>query len=932
MPTSTQIIHPHCPIPSPIPTNTGLPMNLEPESIQPSDSLAPSSGEPDEVEEALQLLELDPTTVGSIPSLEETAAAIDSELEAAVRQSETPKNETPQPSSPLDELYAQLLEDNPSPPDKDRLDEPDGWLLDNCAPSSPTVFSISAKPSGLLEERSTTDPKPILSVDFDWVEAPTDTDTIAALTDLLPKMAVDTLATTDEIALQTWESLQVNPDAPITEEGYLQASPDEDLLSAEDEAEDLEEDLQLAPSTMQQLESDLHRLEDLEGENSTQPEDLEVEDEAVEIGASDAELDAIFPTFVLGETADDTVTHAQVDRGSNTEEATPHPPEIEDVPPPEEWYLGLDFGMTGISAVLLHRPTAALYPMYWWKSEPSHPPERLFRLPATAYVSLEDDTATIVAVGFAALDLQVADAALGDEETLGILLQGFKSCLNSGLSWTDDLGHPQPRLQWSGGQALPLERVQTAVQTLLATIAQSASVYDVTSEDPTLADGAIHPPQSDVPLLAGIAVGVNNVHSEAYRFNLREAILQAGLVRGPEQVAFLEESIAAVLSALPRNVSAHSADGNWQFSPEWGGTALTIEAGATATELVLVDLPANLDELTHDRFHRQSFPYGGRAIDQDIICQLLLREDWLQAEFTALQAPVLPQPGEPDLEKRIAFGQWLQSSALGQFLLEAAAEVKVQLQEQERLTLEWGDRSIPVLRRDLESRVLVAYVQRLNRELNRLLSRTGVAVEGINQALCTGGSASWTAIARWLRQKLPNATIAQDVYPNGQSTSCSRVAYGLAALPLYPNLLGTMSPHYGDYFLLRELLDTFPNCALSVQELLPLLERRGINVRVCQPRILEFLNGRLPLGLVPGVPDAQWLTPESRQHPFYQQLTAMPLFEIVGEIPGEPLRERTYRPNLEQIALLHQYLSRVTANTAQTLEEPEILSLGVGHA
>ncbi|MGB3559655.1 MAG: hypothetical protein WBA24_14040, partial [Geitlerinemataceae cyanobacterium] len=334
MPTSTQIIHPHCPIPSPIPTNTGLPMNLEPESIQPSDSLAPSSGEPDEVEEALQLLELDPTTVGSIPSLEETAAAIDSELEAAVRQSETPKNETPQPSSPLDELYAQLLEDNPSPPDKDRLDEPDGWLLDNCAPSSPTVFSISAKPSGLLEERSTTDPKPILSVDFDWVEAPTDTDTIAALTDLLPKMAVDTLATTDEIALQTWESLQVNPDAPITEEGYLQASPDEDLLSAEDEAEDLEEDLQLAPSTMQQLESDLHRLEDLEGENSTQPEDLEVEDEAVEIGASDAELDAIFPTFVLGETADDTVTHAEVDRGSNTEEATPQPPEIEDVPPP----------------------------------------------------------------------------------------------------------------------------------------------------------------------------------------------------------------------------------------------------------------------------------------------------------------------------------------------------------------------------------------------------------------------------------------------------------------------------------------------------------------------------------------------------------------------------------------------------------------------
>jgi hypothetical protein len=908
-------------------------MNLEPESTQPCDSLVPTPSQLDEVEEALHLLEPDPASVGAIPSPEETAAAIDLELEDAVRQSATPKDTPPQSDIPLDELYAQLLEDNPfpSPPQTENSNEPNWWDLDDFAPSSTRVSSIAATPAKPLVERPASAIKSIKPSDFDWVEAPTAADTIAALTDLLPQTQFDTQATTNEIARQTGDPLPATPDAPIHEEGYLQASPDEDLLPAQVVQLESEESLQIDPSTMQQLESDLHRLEEIEVEN-TLPidyiESIQVDDRL----PSDAELDAIFPAFTIDDTADETVTTTAVEEESRTDRAISHPPEIDELLPPEEWYLGLDFGMTGMSAVLLHRPTAALYPMYWWKSEPPHPPERLFRLPSTAYVSLEDDETAIVAVGFAALDLQVADIALGDEGISGMLLQGFKSCLNAGLSWTDDRGHPQPIVQGSGGQSLPLEQVKTAVQALFATIAQSASVYDQASEDPTFVDRAIHPAESDVPPLAGITLSISDTHSEAYRFNLREAILQAGLVQRPEQVAFLEESIAAVLSALPKDLSTPSVDGNWQFSPEWGGTALIIEAGATATELVLLDLPTHLDELTHDRFHRQSFPYGGRAIDQDIIGQLLLREDWLSAEFTTLQAPQLPQPGEPDLATRIAFDRWLQSSTLGKFLLEAATQVKIKLQEQERWTLAWGDRSIRVHRRDLESRVLVAYVQRLNRELNGLLSRTGVAVEGINQALCTGGNASWAAIARWLRQKLPNATIAQDVYPSGQSTSCSRVAYGLAALPLYPNLIGTMSPHYGDYFLLRELLDAFPNCALSVQELLPLLERRGINVRICQPRILEFLNSRLPPGLVPGEPDAQWLTPESRQHPLYQKLTAIPLFESVGDSPGKSLRDRTYRPNREQVDLWHQYLRRVTANTAQTLEEPAIVSLGVGQA
>jgi hypothetical protein len=33
---------------------------------------------------------------------------------------------------------------------------------------------------------------------------------------------------------------------------------------------------------------------------------------------------------------------------------------------------------------------------------------------------------------------------------------------------------------------------------------------------------------------------------------------------------------------------------------------------------------------------------------------------------------------------------------------------------------------------------------------------------GINQAICAGVRGAWSAIARWLLQKLPNAIVVQD--------------------------------------------------------------------------------------------------------------------------------------------------------------------------
>ena len=122
--------------------------------------------------------------------------------------------------------------------------------------------------------------------------------------------------------------------------------------------------------------------------------------------------------------------------------------------------------------------------------------------------------------------------------------------------------------------------------------------------------------------------------------------------------------------------------------------------------------------------------------------------------------------------------QRLEDSVLGQSLLEAARHLKLILQHQHQFQLELGDQRWIIRRKDLESRIFLPYIQRVNRQLNVLLSQTGFSPQAINQVICTGGSASLAAIARWLRQKFPNATIIQDTYPSDRPASCSRIAYG----------------------------------------------------------------------------------------------------------------------------------------------------------
>lgn len=611
--------------------------------------------------------------------------------------------------------------------------------------------------------------------------------------------------------------------------------------------------------------------------------------------------------------------------------------------PPSPWYLGIDFGTVGLAAALLNRQSGKIYPIYW-----ESPAGICFRLPSVAYLSSLSVTDSP----------QVAVQSVGDPgvvvEAGGLLLQNFKVPLKVGIPYQNELEVQEavadlyePVLQWSQQQAVSLAWLLQGLQALLATLnpqagetvaAQRAIQCGAVGLEPELLQAAL-------AKLGGVILGTPAHWSEAYRFNLREAVLGAGLVAHSSQIFVIEEAIAAALSELhptqeqPFTVESSSFDdfaSNESSAVSFtvhasackGGT-LILNAGAVGTELALVNLPENLHSLTYADFTCQWFPYGGDAIDQDILCQVLMQGEKFEPPGG------IPTPGQPDLSVRYQLQQWLQSSRSGQKLLEAAKHLKVMLQQQERFTLAMGPRRWEVKRRELESQVLLPFIQRLNRELNALLSQVGMSPVAIEQAICTGGTATWPAIARWLRQKLPNAILIQDqasATHDGEFSELAtgetnfkakigRVAWGLASLPLYPQVLDVPHQQYSDYFLLWELMRVVGEQHLSLSEIMRLLESRGINTRACQSRILAILQGKLPPGLFPTGDDLMLLTQESRKNPDCQALQAAPLFH--QEL------DRDYCLNLKQRDLIAQYLSRLMTRSRQKLQEPLTVDFGI---
>ncbi|BAT53971.1 unknown protein [Nostoc sp. NIES-3756] len=604
------------------------------------------------------------------------------------------------------------------------------------------------------------------------------------------------------------------------------------------------------------------------------------------------------------------------------------------------WYLGIDLGTTGISAALLNRSNGVVYPIFWsTETQPgANSFQQSFRLPAEVYLPTASVTQT------------TPDKETSDTKNHLYSVQ-LKPYLQVAIPYKNEQQKWEPVLQFNESSAGPLIWVVRSLSKLLLTL--KADRYSTTQGLIATAVGlnqrTFH---SIVSNIAGIICNCPSSWSEQYRFNVREALLTSKLVQHPQQVLFVEEAIASLLSFIdggngeavklstpqglsPAKTSDHSLVGN----------TLIMNIGATATEMGLVDIPDDLSQLSYNNFMLHSFAYASKGLEQDIICQLLLSPkyrksrwenpeegqkitsnpwqwqpsvpglDRMQWQSLGLEELELPRLGEPDIPARIRLQQHLESSLLGQAVLDAALALKLILQHQESFTLELADQRWTLQRRELESQVFIPFARRLNRELNKLLVARGIPTEAINQAIITGGVANLGVVNLWLRQKLPNAKIIQDSYlgENG-APNCSRVACGLALLPLHSQVLEDSRHQYTDYFLFTELLRLLPDRALSFSEVLHLFEGRGINTSICQQRLLAFLEGELPPGLIPAPPESSWLTQTSLDNFDYRAIANIPLFEKQGNL--------TYRPNSQQLKSLYRYLDAIKASTQQSLEEP----------
>ncbi|MEO0933649.1 MAG: hypothetical protein AAFY21_07790, partial [Cyanobacteria bacterium J06641_2] len=605
-----------------------------------------------------------------------------------------------------------------------------------------------------------------------------------------------------------------------------------------------------------------------------------------------------------------------------------------EIPPinPEDtvWYLGLDIGTTGISAALLNRSTTQIHPIYWSQESQPTVQNRSFRLPAEVYLpktSLNSDKGENP-------EQNIYSTYLKPYLPISLAYKSISETASSEIrqKW-------EPILQLNEFSAVPLVWIIRSLSKLLLTLKS-----DSNSTTLGLTATAIGIPKeqfsSIINNISGIICTCPSNWSEQYRFNIRESLIISQLVEHPQQVFFVEEAIASLLGELEgangeivKLVHDENSAPVVTSDSQLLGNTLVINIGASATEMALVDLPEDKQDLSHSEFMLHGFTCGGKAMEQDIITQLLLPSKWRkprnkqsndtdsdnnplhwkpnipgleQIRFSSLglEQLELPRAGEPDINQRILLQQRLESSPLGKALLDAAIALKLILQHQESFIIELADQRWELQRRDLESQVFVPFVRRINRELNKLLVARGIPTEAINQIILCGGVSSISAISRWLQQKLPSAKIVQEKYLSENGTpATSRVATGLCTLALHPLVLEIPRQQYTDYFLFTELLRLIPEKAVTFGEIVQLFESRGINTRTCQQRLLAFLEGEIPPGLIPTNQDMQWLNNSSVQNSNYKLITASPLFDKQGSL--------SYRPNLQQLQHLRNYLDAI---------------------
>ena len=534
------------------------------------------------------------------------------------------------------------------------------------------------------------------------------------------------------------------------------------------------------------------------------------------------------------------------------------------------WYLGLDFGTCGISAVLFNGANYDQYPLYWLIDE-----DETFRLPVQAKMINSS-----LVVG-----LELENYA--DEN--GMLLSKFKPLLDLAIPYYNEkLNQWKPRVNLLG---IPFQSFTQVTKELFLTLKSTSETMaiDLSTEDL----------QQALDNLQGVVVNCPSSWSDTYRFNVREAVLQAELISESAQIFFVEEAIASMISRCP--VPPETISGN--------PTLLLVNFGASTTEFALVSFPDNLADLAYSDFTLQSLAYGGEALEQDIFLELVY------PHFNYLQPPLLeldldlPEVAEINPDKRQFFNLTLQTKALGKSLLDIARQVNLVLQQETEFTCKLGGAPWQIKLQDLELKVILPVLEQLELQLDVLLTKAGKTIDSVSQIICTGGANFCLnpLFSRLLQKKYPHAALVQDSLEEAELS----VAVGLSRLPLFPKIIDYPRHQYSDYFLLLEVLETIPKQEFSFEEILRALSRRGINTRVCSATIFGFLHGNLPQGIVPNNSNLFTET-------FFQNSPV-----LFKEKNGH------YKADLAYCYSLRQYLTEILAHTRQSLREPLIVNLSL---
>ena len=567
---------------------------------------------------------------------------------------------------------------------------------------------------------------------------------------------------------------------------------------------------------------------------------------------------------------------------SNSVPLIPSPPEKEVYSLDDTWILGVDFGSTALRASLFNSNTGRVYSLRFDDAE-----EMPCKLAWTENHSLDDPISTDIRI------LSKKTHATGLEEG-EVALVHFKQFLKLGLPYRG-VSTWQPIVQWSDRHQASLRWLIAALKNLLEQIQTRAN----------------HPQLPDVGLillkLSGVVFGYPSNWSDTYILNVREAILKSGLVSQAEQVIAVEQAIAPVLSLIHDHRLHDHGLHALKIAQE---ITLFIDAGAVTTSLCLTK-GIEAKESDRSKLHIRSLDYAGISINQDIILklfyphwQLITNPNRHLCNFDHLN---LPEIGATATQERTILQQYLLSSTIGRQMLELADRVKITFGKDMDVD-SWNEelmgQPIVVLRRELENFIFQPFIQRLNRELNSILSNAGILGEDIRQVLLLGSTMHIPSLSRWLSQKLPNASL------NPLATSV--VASGLAVSPLYPNLQDIVRQQYSDYFLLQEICRLNLTKSINPNQLLQQLQNRGVNIKACRDRILTILQGDLPEGLFP------WQEPEQavilEDPTLSSDLFAGQLFEL--ETDG------TYQPNVTKFQQLRVYLQAIISNMSQTLNEP----------